>query len=95
MQHKQKPVREIRLGRIRAAIWANHSNGGMWFNVTVTRLFRNGNQWQETHSFGRDDLPVVAKVADMAYAWIWEQEAPVDPSGAPSERLVRPSFGQE
>ena len=35
-------------------------------------------------SFGRDDLPLLAKVADMAYAWIWEQEATGAGSPTPS-----------
>jgi hypothetical protein len=72
---KHKPVHEIRLGRIRAAIWANHSTSReTWFNVTVSRLYKDGDRWQDTATFGRDDLPIVAKVVDMAYAWIWTHE---------------------
>lgn len=69
-----KPVHQIQLGRIRAAIWANTAkNGDVWFNVTVTRRFKDGEEWQDTTTFGCDDLPIVAKAADMAYAWIWGQ----------------------
>jgi hypothetical protein len=76
MSQKLKPAHEIRLGRIRAAIWANQAdNREVWFNVTVSRLYKDGEQWKDTTAFGRDDLPIVAKVADMAYAWIWGQEA--------------------
>jgi hypothetical protein len=76
MAQKQKPVHEIRLGRIRAAIWANQTKeNGVWFNITVTRLYQDGQQWKDATAFRRDDLPIVAKVADMAYAWIWEQDA--------------------
>ena len=81
---KQKPIHKIRLGRIRAAIWANQSPiGERWFNVTVSRLYKEGDQWRDTATFRRDDLPVVAKVVDMAYAWIWGQEVP-----APSEQAI-------
>lgn len=77
MAQKKKPVHEIRLGRIRAAIWANQSNGsGAWFNVTVSRLYKDGDTWKDTSAFRRDDLPIVSKVVDMAYAWIWGQEVP-------------------
>ncbi|MGA2254518.1 MAG: hypothetical protein ABSG53_07650 [Thermoguttaceae bacterium] len=76
MSQKLKPAHEIRLGRIRAVIWANHADSReVWFNVTVSRLYKDGEQWKDTTSFGRDDLPIVAKVADMAYAWIWGQDA--------------------
>lgn len=79
MAQKQKPVHEIRLGRIRAALWANKSESGdVWFNVTVSRLYKDGDRWQDTSTFRRDDLPIVAKVVDMAYAWIWGQEVPAD-----------------
>jgi hypothetical protein len=74
MAQKMKPVHEILLGRIRAAIWANHTDAhGIWFNVTVTRRYKEGDRWQDTTSFGRDDLPLVAKAADMAFAWILNQ----------------------
>jgi hypothetical protein len=73
MAQKQKPSHEIRLGRIRAAIWANENGqtNDVWFNVTVSRLYKDGDSWKDSSSFRRDDLPVVSKVADMAYAWIW------------------------
>ena len=74
---KQKPMHEIRLGRIRAAIWANQtSEEVVWFNVTVSRLYKEGDVWKDTSSFRRDDLPVVTKVVDLAYAWIWGQKVP-------------------
>lgn len=80
---KNKPIHEIRLGRIRAAIWQNHSeNGDAWFNVTVSRSYRDGEETKDTTSFGRDDLPIVAKVADMAYAWIWTLDVPAHESVA-------------
>ena len=72
---KQKPVHEIRLGRIRAAIWANQTESGeIWFNVTVSRLYNDGTRWQDTTTFRRDDLPLVSKVVNMAYVWIWDQD---------------------
>jgi len=79
MAQKQKPAHEIRLGRIRASIWANNGdNRAVWFNVSLTRLYKDGEQWKDSSTFRRDDLPVVAKVVDMAYAWIWGQEVPAD-----------------
>jgi hypothetical protein len=70
---KVKPVHDIRLGRIKAAIWRNEPQTGTMFNVTISRLYRDGTQWRDSTSFGRDDLPIVAKVADMAHTWIFTQ----------------------
>lgn len=70
-----KPVHEIRMGRIRAAIWKNDTSSGTRHNVTIERLYKDGEEWKSTSSFGRDDLPLVAKVADQAHTWIFEQAA--------------------
>lgn len=80
MADKPKPAAEIRLGRIRAVIWENHSDSsGTWYSVSVSRLYKEGERWQDSTSFRRDDLPIVAKVVDMAYTWIWDQDVPVHP----------------
>lgn len=68
-----RPVHEIRLGRIRAAIWANSTENGVRHNVTFSRLYKDGDQWKDSQSFGRDDLPLLAKVADRVHSWIFEQ----------------------
>lgn len=70
---KHRPAQEIRLGRIKATIWANQSDGGTWYNVTLSRNYKDGNEWKSSSTFGRDDLLVVAKVADLAHTWIHNQ----------------------
>lgn len=71
---KQKPAAEFRLGRITAAVWRNSGTNGDFYSVTPTRLYKpEGGDWQRSDSFGRDDLPLVSKVCDMAHTWIYEQ----------------------
>jgi hypothetical protein len=65
-----KPVHEIRLGSVKAAIWANDTDNGVRYDVTIARLYRDNDEWKTTSSFGRDDLPLVVKVADQAHTWI-------------------------
>jgi len=69
----KRPVHEIRMGRVRAAIWENETQNGTRYNVTLSRLYRDGDQWKDSSSFGRDDLPLVAKVADQVHTWIYGQ----------------------
>ena len=71
----QKPVHTIRLGRIKAAIWENTGSNGTFHNVTVTRSYKDGDEWKQSDSFGRDDLPLVAKVLDISHTWIFEQQS--------------------
>jgi hypothetical protein len=72
-KEKVKPVHEIRLGRIKAAVWQNQTQNGSRYNVTLSRLYRDGTRWKDSTSFGRDDLLVVAKIAEQAFAWIYQQ----------------------
>lgn len=68
---KTRPAHEIRVARIKATIWANETQHGTRHNVTVSRLYKNDDdQWQDSHSFGRDDLPLVIKALDQAHDWI-------------------------
>lgn len=72
---KDKPIHEVRIGAIKAAVWKNEVTGGVRYNVTLSRLYkdREDDQWKSTDSFGRDDLLVLAKVADAAHTWICAQ----------------------
>jgi hypothetical protein len=67
-----QPVHEVRLGRVVAAIWITETENGIRHNVTVSRLYRDGDQWKRSSSFGRDDLPLVCKTVDRAHDWIFE-----------------------
>jgi len=69
----KQPTHEVRFGLIKATVWQNHTKVGDRFNVTIARLYRNGDRWVESQTFGRDDLPLLAKAADLAHTWILEQ----------------------
>ena len=70
---KTKPIHEVRLGAIKAAVWRNETESGVRYNATFSRLYKDGDQWASTESFGRDDLLVLAKVADQTHSWICTQ----------------------
>lgn len=69
-KEKQKPVQEIRMGRIKAAIWENDTEKGVRYNVTISRLYKDEETWKNSSSFGRDDLLLASKVLDRAHSWI-------------------------
>ena len=68
--NKPKPIHEVRLGSIKAAVWRNETETGVRYNVTFSRLYKDGDQWKSTESFGRDDLLLLGKVADQTHSWI-------------------------
>lgn len=71
---KQKPVHEVQYGLIKAAVWRNQTEQGVFHNVTLTRLYRRDEEWKTTDSLGRDDLLVAAKALDDAHTWICRQQ---------------------
>ena len=71
----KSPIHEIRLGLIKASIWRNETRSGERHNVTLCRLFKNGDAWQQSQHFGRDDLLLAAKALDQAHSWILSQAA--------------------
>lgn len=76
---RNQPAHEVRLGAIKAAIWKNDTESGVRYNVTFERLYRDGEEWKSTDSFGRDDLLLLAKVANEAHSWIMNPEPVKDP----------------
>ena len=77
-----KPVAEVRIGPVKAAIWRNETANGTRHNVTFSRLYKDGDHWKTTQSFARDGLLVLAKVADQAHSRIFQlqQEEQPEPS---------------
>src|SRR5207244_5534095 len=67
---RKKPVQDVRLGLIKAAIWENSVGDIVRYNVTFSRIYKDENEWKTSDSFGWDDLLVLAKVADQAHTWI-------------------------
>jgi hypothetical protein len=70
-----KPVSEVRYGTIVASIWKQVSGKGTYYNVTFARIYKDGNKWQRSESFGRDDLLTVVKAANEAHTRIFELSA--------------------
>ena len=70
------PVKTFRLGRIKAAVWENEADQKKFYNVTFARTYMDdAKNFHDTDSFGRDDLPLIAKLADQAHTFIFERLA--------------------
>jgi len=72
---RNQPVHRIRIFRVEAAIWQQKSENGTWYNVTLSRSYKDANdEWKSSDSFSGDDLLLVAKVADQAHTWIIQKQ---------------------
>lgn len=71
------PIKRIKVGNgISVSIWKNRSDsGGAWYTSKISRFYKDGEEMKDTASFRRGDLLFVAKAAEMAFAWIYQQQA--------------------
>ncbi len=73
MMANQKPVAEVRIGRVKATTWPNGTEEQPRHNVTFSRLYKaDAGEWKTTQSFGRNDLLVLAKVAYQVHTRLFE-----------------------
>jgi hypothetical protein len=73
------PEHEVRSGTVKAAIWTNEGGGRPRYGVTLSRLYKAGEEWRDSKSFGAADLSRVIEVAALAMRWIAMQ-----PDGGPA-----------
>jgi hypothetical protein len=78
-QTSTKPVKVFRLRGVSASVFANDAKterGTVTFHkVSLQRAYKNGDEWKQTTSFGRDDLPVAKLLLEQAWQFILETEA--------------------
>ena len=65
------PVQTIRNRRIKAAIWENKGPKGVFYTVTISRSFKQGDQWRDSHSFSHNELLIVAKLMYDAHSAVF------------------------
>ena len=75
------PIHTVRFGLIKANVWRNRTRFGDRHNVSVCRLYKDGEAWRESTHFGRDDLLLLAKVIQEAHTWIFAHAADADGDG--------------
>lgn len=89
MAQLDRPIHEVRLGKVKAAIWRNETDLGTRYSVTISRIYKTESGWESSSSFGRDELPLIAKVADMAHSWIYQQNDKSDAQPEATENKSR------
>jgi len=70
----RKPEKKFSCGPVSASIWAKtktvEGETVKFYSVTITKAYKEGEDWKYTNSFNIEDLPKVALVANEAYKYI-------------------------
>ena len=75
MTENNKPVYRLKYGNVVAAVWANNSQAGYFYNTTFARVYKDKDQWGDSSSFEDRDLPNLARAAADVHTWIHQQKA--------------------
>jgi len=71
---RNRPIQTVRDGNSTVAVWRNVADDGKpalpMYNVTVSRSYRDGDNWKDSSSFGYDDLLVLAKALNECHTLI-------------------------
>ena len=69
-----RPEKKFKCGPVSASIWAENKtvNGEAvkFHSVTITKAYKDGDDWKNTNNFSAEDLPKVALVSNEAYKYI-------------------------
>ena len=89
MSNPQQPVDEVRIGRLKAAVWLNEAEDQNYHTVSFSRLYRTEDgEWRSTRSFRRRDLLLLRKLADQAHSRIIELQAEAADRRNPDEEAA-------
>ena len=68
-----KPIHQLKEGRVRAAIWPTGSGGAHGYSFTFERLYKQKESWKSASSFYIDDIERLEKVLSEARSWFAQQ----------------------
>ena len=69
---KTRPDHTVRLGRVQVAVWKNETANGDRYNMTVSQGYKDGDDWKDTPSIGRDYGYQAARAFQLATDWIFQ-----------------------
>lgn len=86
MENNKKPIHQIREGLIVASVFENATSKGSFRTVAVSRLYRKGDAWKRSASFGRNDVPTLCKVLEQIHAWLLETSSSKPNAAGPTDQ---------
>jgi len=76
MSDKDKPVARINLYPVSVSIWANRTEKGIRYSVTIASRYKDaGGKWKNSVSLSENELLLAAKALDLAHSEILKLRA--------------------
>ena len=68
----KQPLDSLKIGMLEVTIWKNDAEKGPPQNITISRRYRDGDEYKTAYSFGPADLATVKVLIDWAIKRIIE-----------------------
>ena len=69
------PAYQKRVGAVRGSVWTNENEGRVYFNTSLVRRYRDGEEWKEVSTFnGTADIVAAQEVLKCCLHFIHQQE---------------------
>lgn len=79
---KVKPAFVKQVGATRAVVWANGNEERTFFNISLTRRYRDGDQWKESTSFnGLGDVACLKEALIHVANWLSQADDEINNGG--------------
>ena len=69
-----RPFYVVRRGLLKVVVWENQTTNGTMFSTQLIRVYKDGEEWKESHSLNREDLLHAAKMLDQVDTIIHREE---------------------
>lgn len=73
--NSNRPAYAKRIGSVRVTVWENQHEGQTFFNASIVRRYRDGDDWKETGNLnGLSDLTAALYALEAAAQYISDRE---------------------
>lgn len=69
-----QPLDSLKIGMLEVTIWKNDAEKGPPQNITISRRYRDGDEYKTAYSFGPADLATVKVLTDWAIKRVIEYQ---------------------
>lgn len=86
MSDSKPPIARVKLHPVSVAIWANKTDKGTFYSVTIASRYKDANgKWRNSVSLNEQELLLAAKALDQAHTEILKLRAADRDSGHSDE----------
>ena len=74
----KKPIENIRVGNVQAAIWEHQGEKGTFMTTTFSRSYEKNGEWKKAHDYSQNQLADLQRAAKEAETFVKDKSMEKD-----------------